>query len=1088
MLSRLTITIPLLLLTINALAQDDSKKWDVTAQHGSGDVVEFTTDEGTWINLDVSPNGETIVFDLLGDIYTMPIDGGQASLVAGGLAFEVQPRFSPDGSRIAFTSDRAGGDNLWTMKMDGSDMQQISKESFRLLNGPAWTPDGQYILGRKHFTSTRSLGAGEVWMYHSSGAASGGIQLTEKKNDQQDQGNEISVSPDGRYVYFSEDMSGGSTFQYNKDPNGQIYAIRRLDRETGEIDNLITGAGGSARPQPSPDGKSIAFVRRVRSESVLYLYDIDSGAQKPLFDGLSHDQQEAWAIFGVYPSFAWTPDARHLIFWAKGKIWKLEVDTKQVSEIPFTVDVNQTITQAARFKYDIGGNSFDAKLIRQAVTSPDGKTLVFHAVGNLWKKRLPNGRPQRLTSNAGLFEYEPSFSPDGRTIVYTTWSDDELATIRTVGLDGSDGRTLTTRKGYYFDPRYSPDGQKIVFRRGSGNSRLGYVHGVDTGLYWMPSSGGETHLITKSGDDARFDNTGERIYFETGGGLDKKYKSVRLDGGDERTHFDLKYVTDVVPSPDGEWVAFTELYNAYIAPFPKTGGSIDLNKNTKAIPVQQVTRDAGTDLHWSPDSRRLHWLIGPEYFSRDLTNTFSFVTGGVEKVPPPDTSGVNIGLTLPADIPSGKIAFTGARLITMNGLEVVENGNIIIEQNRIVAIGPADQTTIPSDATVIDATGKTIMPGIVDAHAHVSHFGTGPSPQQNWPYFANLAFGVTTAHDPSATTETVFSQSELVKAGAMVGPRIFSTGTILYGADGTIKATVDSLGDARSHLRRMKAVGAFSVKSYNQPRRDQRQQVLQAARELEMLVVPEGGSTFFHNLTMVIDGHTGIEHNIPVAPLYKDVLELWKATDVGYTPTLVVSYGGLTGEYYWYEHSNVWENERLLNFTPRSVVDSRSRRRQMTPEDEYFHVEVAKQTKSLIDQGNIVQLGAHGQMQGLAAHWELWMFVQGGMTPHEALRSATLHGAQYLGLDGHIGSLSEGKLADLVVLNNNPLDDIQHSTSIEWVMINGRLFDAATMNETGNHPKERKPFYWEKEDVSEAFIWHGSELGFSGPTCSCGRH
>jgi hypothetical protein len=214
---------------------------------------------------------------------------------------------------------------------------------------------------------------------------------------------------------------------------------------------------------------------------------------------------------------------------------------------------------------------------------------------------------------------------------------------------------------------------------------------------------------------------------------------------------------------------------------------------------------------------------------------------------------------------------------------------------------------------VVDASGKTIMPGMVDVHAHASHFGSAPSPQQNWPYYANLAYGVTTIHDPSANTQTVFGNSEKwYKAGRMVGPRVYSTGTILYGADGDFKAVVNSLDDARSHLRRMQAVGAFSVKSYNQPRRDQRQQVLQAARELGMLVVPEGGSTFFHNMSMVIDGHTGIEHNIPVAPLYRDVREIWKATDVGYTPTLVVSYGGLSGEFYWYEHTNVWEDERLL--------------------------------------------------------------------------------------------------------------------------------------------------------------------------------
>jgi imidazolonepropionase-like amidohydrolase len=412
----------------------------------------------------------------------------------------------------------------------------------------------------------------------------------------------------------------------------------------------------------------------------------------------------------------------------------------------------------------------------------------------------------------------------------------------------------------------------------------------------------------------------------------------------------------------------------------------------------------------------------------------------------------------------------------MNGEEVIEEGTIIVRDNRIESVGSSEEISIPENAYVVDASGHTIMPGLVDAHAHIGNFREGLSPNQQWEYFANLGYGVTTAHDPSSNTEMIFSQSEMVRAGNMIGPRIYSTGRILYGAENIQKTVVNNLDDARSAVLRTQAFGATSVKSYNQPRRDQRQQILEAARELGVNVVPEGGSTFTHNMSMILDGHTGIEHNLPIYPLYNDVLTLWASSDVGYTPTLVVNYGSMSGEYYWYQHTNVWEKERLLTFTPRGVVDSRSRHRTMVPEEEYEagHFKSAAAAKDLHDLGVTVNIGGHGQLQGLAAHWETWMFTQGGMSNHDALKVATINGAHYIGLGEHIGSLEEGKLADLIVIDGNPLEDIYETENVVYTMLNGRLYDASTMNEIGNHPKDRLPFWWEREGYSEQFDWHSA--------------
>lgn len=1081
-------------MSFSSFAQEEKKdkkekeKWDVANPPGPFKEVEFTVNEGTWMNLDVSPDGSEIIFDLLGDIYIMPVTGGEAKLLRGGLPYEVHPRFSPDGKKISFTSDAGGGDNIWIMNRDASDATQLTKEDFRLLNNAVWMPDGEYLVAKKHFTSRRSLGAGEIWIYHRSGGK--GLQLTKKKNEQQDVG-EPCVSPDGRYVYFSEDMYPGGYFQYNKDPNSQIYIIRRYDREKGIVENVVTGPGGAVRPQLSRDGKLLAFVRRVRTKTVLYIHNLQTGEEFPVFEGLSKDQQEAWAIFGVYTNFGWLPDNEHIIIWGKGKLHKVNINTSQATEIPFTVKAKHRIAEALKFPQEAAPDQFTAKVIRQAVTSPDEKMLLFNAVGYLWKKNLPTGKPVRLTKGTD-FEYEPSFSPNGLEIVYVTWNDEQMGSIRKMNLKNGKSVKLTTEKGIYRQPSFSPDGKKIVYRKERGNSHQGFTFCKEPGLYWMPANGGKPNFITKNGGSPRFDNTGKRVYFLSSEKKDKKtikaYKSVELDGFNELTHFTSEYANAFVPSPDNKWVAFRELHKVYVAAFPETGKKINLNAKTKAIPVAQVARDAGINLHWSANSDKIHWTLGEEYFTNELKNRFAFLEGAPDSIPPVDTVGIRVNLVLDSDKPKGQIAFKGARIITMKGDEVIEKGTIVIEGNRIAAIGKEEEVSIPAGCKVIDAQGKTIMPGLVDVHAHLGTFRHGLSPQKHWPYYVNLAYGVTTTHDPSSNTEMVFAQSELVKAGEMIGPRIFSTGTILYGADSDFKAVINSLDDARSHIRRTKAFGAFSVKSYNQPRRDQRQQVIQAAREQEIMVVPEGGSFFFHNMTMILDGHTGNEHNIPVVPLYDDVVKLWAASNTGYTPTLIVNYGSVGGENYWYQHTNVWEKERLLRFTPRSIIDSRSRHRKMIPDEEYEngHILASQSCKKLTDAGVKVNLGAHGNLQGLGAHWELWMLAQGGMTNMEALRAATMNGAEYIGMGKDIGSLEKGKLADLIIMDKNPLEDIKNSETLKYVMLNGRLYDCDTMNEIGNYDRKRSKFWWENNRYNNAFPWHEESGSFMETQCSCG--
>jgi imidazolonepropionase-like amidohydrolase/Tol biopolymer transport system component len=1040
-------------------ADSASQKWDVSAAHGPAELIEFQTDEGTWMSVDVSPDGGRIVFDLLGDIYVMSAGGGEARLLLGGPAYETQPRFSPDGRRIAFTSDRDGLENLWTMAAEGGDLRQISKEKERQVSNPAWTPDGEYLVGRKHFRNTRSLGAGEMWLYHVGGGS--GLQLTERRNWEQNATEPI-VSPDGRYVYFSEDVSPGGGFQYNRDPHGVIYVVQRYDRETGEKETWLRAPGGSLAPRLSPDGKTMAFVRRVGTKTALMVHDMESGRERMLWNGLDHDQQEVWAIFGTYPAYDWTPDGRSIVIWAGGKIWRVDAASGVPAEIPFTARVSQRITDAVRFPQQVAPDRFDVRMLRWVTVSPDQRHVVYNALGRLWVKQLPDGAPRRVTRQDQGWELFPSWSPDGRSLVYTTWSDDELGAVRTVRLDGRGARKLTSDPGHYVEPSFSRDGRQVVYRRTGGDALRGDLYSRGEGIYILAATGGEPRLVTEQGSRPRFNADGTRIYLM--GREDRKtaLTSVDLAGGDRRIHVLSEAAGEIVPSPDERFVAVVERYRTYLAALPQTGSPVEIGPSGSSYPVRQVSRDAGLYLHWTPDSERIYWALGPELFHRDVDRTFAFATDDTTALrSEPETEGVQIGFTAPYDRPAGAVALIGGTAITMNGDEVIPDATVVVEGNRITAIGPSGSVRVPAGAERVDVSGRYLMPGLIDVHAHIGTGSSGISPQTHWGYLANLAFGVTTLHDPSNDTESVFSSSELLKAGLITGPRLFSTGTILYGAEGGYKAITNSYEDALAHLRRMDAVGAFTVKSYNQPRRDARQQIVEAARELEMMVVPEGGSTFYFNMTHVLDGHTGIEHNVPVAPLYRDVLELMAASETGYTPTLLVNYNGLNAEYFFYQESEVWEHPRLRHFTPTGILDSRARRREMAAADDYHYVETSRAAKALHDRSVSVQIGAHGQLQGLGAHWEMWALGQGGMTNREALRAATLNGAEYLGLDDDLGSLEVGKLADLLVLDANPLENLRNSETIRYVVANGRLYDAATMAQLGNDPAPAPRPIWQ---------------------------
>jgi imidazolonepropionase-like amidohydrolase/Tol biopolymer transport system component len=1037
-----------------AYAEDDKVKWHVNAPENAPlSKIDINVTEGTWMNVNVSPDGEHIVFDLLGDIYQIPIAGGEAKPLAQGIAWQMQPVYSPDGKYIAFTSDEDGGDNVWIMNADGTNPHAITTETFRLLNSPAWSPDSQYLVARKHFTGTRSLGAGEVWMFHVAGGE--GVKLTERPNEQKDLG-EPAYSPDGRYIYFSQDATPGKTFHYSKDSVKGIYKIKRYDTQTGDIEVLIEGTGGAIRPTPSPDGKTLAYIKRDGFQSTLYSLDLKSGEETKLYDKLDRDMQETWAIHGVYPTMSWTKDNKHIVFWAKGKINKLDIDSKKISDIPFSVKSQRDIQPSVRFTQNLDQDEFDVKMLRMAQVSPDGEKVVFEALGKIWIRDIKDGKHKRLTRlDDDINELFPQWSRDGKDIVFTTWNDQQQGTVSVVSARGGKAKVLTNEPGKYVEPTFSPDGEYVVYRKARGGYMTPRTWSQEPGLYKVDIKGKQSTKLTASGHQPQFGDDSDRVYFMDSGET-PEFASIGMNGFEKRTHYTSDHATEFRLSPNGEHLAFAERFRVYVTPFAKHGETIAIGPKATNLPITQLSARAGESISWNGKNNQLYWTLGPDLYQADVDTQYVKVE---TKVDPKITS---IGFKDKADVPRGTVVFTGGKVITMENDQVIDNGVVIVKDNKIVTVGDAN-TVIPKNAQIIDISGKTIMPGLFDAHAHGGQADDEIIPQQNWALYSGLSLGVTAIHDPSNDTTEIFAASEQQKAGNIVGPRIFSTGTILYGANlPGYTSHVDSLDDAKFHLERLKKVGAFSVKSYNQPRRDQRQQIIAAARELEMMVVPEGGSLLQHNLSMIADGHTTVEHSLPAASIYNDIKQFWSQTEVHYTPTLVVAYGGISGEHYWYDKTDVWAHPRLSMYVPHDILDARSMRRTTAPDEHYNHFNVARVANELNNIGVKPNIGAHGQREGLAAHWEMWMFAQGGMSNMEVLKTATINPATTFGMNHQLGSIKVGKLADLIVIDGDPLADIRTTDKVTYTMVNGKLFNSETMNQLNGDKHKRKPFFFEK--------------------------
>ncbi len=1051
--------------------------------------VALNTSQGTWLSLDVHPNGQTIIFDYMGNLYEVPVNGGEAKQLTKGMGFDSQPQYSPDGSKAVFISDRNGGENIWILDLETMETEQRTEGKNYRMQDPIWTPDGKYIIAAR--AGLRG-GVHKLRMYHVDGGD--GSEFID--TDDREKTIEPAFGGNDRYIWYSEregDWSYNAIFPQ--------YQIAKFDRKTGESHTQTARLGSAFSPTLSGDGKWLVYGTRHDTETGLRIRNLETGDERWLAYPVQRDDMESRATRGVLPQMDFTPDNKAVVTSYGGSIWRIPIaEGSEAEEIAFTVDTEVDLGPRLDFDYPIEDTPrFTARQIRDAVPSPDGSKLAFTVLNDLYVMDLPDGEPRRIT-DLDINEAFPTWSPDGRWIAFATWDPEVGGHIYRVRSNGGNAQQLSEQSAIYQELAWSKTQDRIVAVRGEDRmyyqSPGPYVPFSATELIWIPSDGGSANFIasTEGREYPHFITGDDRLYLTNN---DSELVSIRYDGTDEQTHVkingpripgedDPEEADIILMAPEGDRALAQVNNDIYTVTVPLAGDAptISVGSPDKAsFPASKLTDIGGQFPAWGWNGNTVHWSIGNGHFRYDLA-----AAAEQERVQkkydrqkkeeqdeeekekkkeedpdrPKDYEPEEFRITIEADrdIPAGTLVLRGARVITMNGDEIIEDADLIITDNRISAVGKRGEVEIPDNAEIRDLSGKTIIPGYVDTHAHVRPFRNLHQPQI-WSFLANLSYGVTTLRDPQTSTTDLLTYADMVTMGDILGPRIYQTGPGVFWSE-----QIEDLDHARNVMKRYsKYYGTKTIKMYVAGNREQRQWILQAAKEQELMPTTEGSLNMKLNMTMLIDGYPGQEHNYPITPIYEDVIKTTAESKMAYTPTLLVTYGGPWAENYFYAHEDPSNNEKLRYFTPSQDLDGKARRRGAGwfHEEEYVMEEQSQTVKQIYDAGGILGVGSHGQLQGLGYHWELWAMAWDDMDPHKALRIATILGAQALGLDQDVGSIEAGKLADLVILNKNPLDDLRNSKAIEYVIKNGRLYDDETLDEVWPRERETGPLWFHQE-------------------------
>ena len=1060
-------------------------------------TIKFETDEGTWLSVDVSPDGRDLLFDLLGDLYRLDIAGGSARRITQGLAFDSQPAWSPDGASIAFLSDRSGAENLWVMRADGTGALRVTdNDGPNEYISPAWAHDGRSLFVSLYRADHNAV---ELWHCHLDGGRPERISTRGE--------NALGAAPsrDGRFVYYA--MRRGPVFE--DDVRLPLWSVVRRELATDRTETVVTNIGSAMRPVLSPDGTTLAYAVRQDGQTGLRLRNLATGADRMLIFPIQRDAQEAVPSRDVLPGYGFTLDGKSIVLTRDGHFVRVSLDDGATRPIPFTANVELEVGPLLRQSLTQETGPVRARLIEEPRQSPDGKQLAFSALGRIYLMDLRRGaRPVRLTRE-GPPEFQPSWSSDGRAIAFVTWTAADAGAIWIADIRSRQVRRLTRDDAFFYsDVTFVPGAHSIMALRSSAMERQqtlqepmwtgrtgGFLRQAE--LVEISLGDGTSRVIASGPMDgaAQFTAERDRLYLNTDAGLeavarDGSWRKVvlRLVGPGYYFSDEPAPASDIKISPDGSHALVLFNQQLYVVAMdavsprreenqgrngPASHGSPPEQRGTRpeqAPPLQDRDREhdrardgepgppidlnradapalrittVGADFSsWSRDGTSFAWALGSTFHRLPLAAV-------LRTAPPADESRIAAGVAetfdakveVPRDTPVGSWVLRGATVVTMRGDEVIANADLLVRDNRIAAIGARGQLAIPRGARIVDASGRYVVPGLIDAHMHVGGIRRSVLQFDDWNLRATLAYGVTTVLDPSSLSIDMFAYEDLIDAGDVIGPRLYTTGTAMFSFN-----RLRSLDDARDLVSRYREhYRTRNLKQYRIGSRRVREWIAIAAHEQGMMPTCEGAVDMKLDLTQVLDGFSGTEHAFGVFPLYRDVVELMARAGTSTVQTLMISHGGPPAGADFIAREHALADPQISKWYPANARErSFARVPWVTPRD-YIYGPMASGAAAIQRAGGVVGMGSHGNYPGVGMHWEMQAHAAGGMTPREVLRAATIGSATTIGRQGELGSLEPGKFADFVVLEADPLADIRNAARIRFVVKDGRVYDEAAL-------------------------------------------